>query len=88
MIIQAVIISFAMHGLFPNGATIGQGLVVSAGFGVFLASYIVLAEPAKYTAPSIPTWMITESLASFVQFAIFGVLLGLIFKPAASTLRP
>ncbi|MBV1867075.1 MAG: hypothetical protein KUG69_04095 [Marinosulfonomonas sp.] len=80
MIVQALIFSFVMPRLWPSGATIRQGVIVSACFGLFLASYIVLAEPAKYAAPSIPAWMTIESLASFVQFGVFGVLLGLIYR--------
>lgn len=80
MIIEALIFSFVMSRLWPEGATIQQGLVVSACFGLFLASYIVLAEPAKYAAPSISAWMTVESIASFVQFCIFGVLLGVIYR--------
>lgn len=80
MIIEALIFSFVMSRLWPDGATMRQALVVSACFGGFLASYIVLAEPAKYAAPSIPAWVVVESIASFVQFAVFGVLLGLIYR--------
>ena len=70
MIIQALIFSFVMTQLWPGGATIRKGLIVSACFGLFLASYIVLAEPAKYAAPSIQAWMLTESIASFIQFGL------------------
>lgn len=83
MIIEALIFSFVMMRLWPNGATIRQGLVVSACFGLFLASYIVLAEPAKYAVPSIPTWTLIEGIASTVQFGVFGVLLGLIYRKRA-----
>lgn len=82
MIIQALILGLAMTRLWPNGATIKQGLSVSACFGLFLGSYIVLAEPAKYAAPSIPAWMFVEGVASFTQFTVFGLLLGLIYRKA------
>lgn len=80
MIIEALILSFVMSRLWPEGATIRQASIVSGSFGLFLASHIVLAEPAKYAAPSISAWMTVESIASFAQFAIFGVLLGLIYR--------
>lgn len=83
MIIQALIMGLVMSRLWPGGATIKQGLSVSACFGLFLGSYIVLTEPAKYAAPSIPAWMLVEGIASFTQFAIFGVLLGFIFRKNA-----
>lgn len=84
MIIQALVLSFVMLTLWPNGATIRQGLGVSISFGLFLGSYIALAEPAKYAAPSIPAWMLTESTASLVQFSVFGLILGLIYRKRAS----
>lgn len=83
MIIEALIIGFVMSRLWPAGASIQQGLIVSASFGLFLASYIVLAEPAKYAVPSIPAWMLVEILASTAQFGVFGVLLGLIYRKSA-----
>jgi hypothetical protein len=53
--------------------------------GTFLGSYIVLAEPAKYVVPSIASWMAVEAAASFLQFLLFGVLLGLIYKTSPNT---
>jgi len=55
-------------------------LAVAGAFGLFLVSYIALVAPAKYTVPSVSSWMMVEGLAGLVQFAIFGVLLGLIHK--------
>jgi len=80
MIIQALVFGFVMSQLWPDGSTVWQGVLVSACFGIFLASYIVLAEPAKYAAPSIPAWMMIEATASSIQFGTFGVLLGLIHR--------
>lgn len=85
MIIEALIFSFVMSRLWPDGATIRQGLAVSACFGLFLASYIVLAAPAKYAVPSIPAWMLVEGIASLIQFTVFGVLLGLIYRIETTT---
>ena len=87
MIVQALIISFAMIQLWPEGATMRQALTVSACFGLFLAAYIALTEPAKYTAPSIPKWIAVEATASFVQFAVFGVFLGWIYRKRAERPR-
>lgn len=80
MVVQALVVSFVMHQLWPEGATMRQSLTVSACFGVFLASYIALVEPSKYVAPSISAWITVEAAASFIQFSVFGVLLGLIFR--------
>jgi len=80
MIIQGLILSFAMTKIAPVGATLGDGFLVSAAFGLFLASYVALAEPAKYTAPSIMSWFLTEGFVSILQFSIFGLVLGLIHQ--------
>lgn len=78
MLIQGSILTFAMTKLTNLDTRIRDGLVISLTFGLFLAAYIVLAEPAKYAAPSLASWMITEAIASLTQFTIFGFLLGLI----------
>ena len=80
MITQGLILTLALSKIAPNGATIKDGLVVSLAFGLFLAVYIAVAEPAKYAAPSISSWFITEGLTSTVQFLLFGVLLGFIHQ--------
>ncbi|MDB3935721.1 hypothetical protein N9383_03260 [Granulosicoccus sp.] len=74
MIIQGFVLSFALTKIAPGGATVSEGMLVSLAFGLFLASYIAVAEPAKYAAPSIKFWFLTEGLASAIQF--FGVRTG------------
>jgi len=73
MIIQGLILSLALAKIAPTGTTFRDGLSVSLAFGLFLASYIALAEPAKYAAPSVSSWMITEGIASTIQFVIVGL---------------
>lgn len=80
MIIQGLVLTFALARLAPTRPTIQDGVTVSIAFGLFLASYIVLVEPSKFTVPSTPKWMIVEGLASLIQFAIFGLALGAIHK--------
>jgi hypothetical protein len=83
MIIQGIILTFAMTKITSAGALLNDGLLVSLSFGLFLAVYIALAEPAKYAAPSIPSWFMTEGLVSTIQFVVFGVALGLIHRKFA-----
>ena len=45
--------------------------------GAFLVSYIALGEAAKYSVPSIPAWIAIEANVGFVQYTLFGILLGL-----------
>ena len=82
MIIQGGIITLIMARISRANTHKRDGFVVSLAFGLFLAAYVVLAEPAKYEAPSLSSWVITEALASGFQFTIFGLCLGLIHKTA------
>jgi len=43
-----------------------------------------LAEPAKYVVPDVASWMGVELLAGLVQFTVFGVLLGFVYRRQAS----
>ncbi len=80
MIIQGSILTLALAHIAPINARVKDGLKVSLSFGLFLGFYIVFAEPAKYTAPSIPGWIFTEGLASTIQFVVFGFVLGFIHE--------
>ncbi len=88
MIVEALIISFVMMKLWPAGATLQQSMTVSLCFGLFLASYIILAEPAKYAAPSVLAWITVEASASLLQFGLFGALLWLIYRNRAVVKAP
>ena len=78
MIIQGAALSY-LYALLPGtGRPVIDGLRFSLVAGSILASYIAFAEPAKYAAPSIPAWIAVEGLVSLTQFAVFGILLGLI----------
>lgn len=83
MVVQGLILSFAMTKIVTTGSLVKDGLLVSLSFGLFLASHIAVAEPAKYTAPSISSWFITERQVSTIQFIIFGLALGLIHRKFA-----
>lgn len=80
MVVQGLILSIAMSRATTTGNLLKDGLLVSLSFGLFLAVYIALAEPAKYAAPSIVSWAVTEGVASTIQFVFFGLTLGLIHK--------
>lgn len=80
MVVQGFILTFALARIAPGGATIKDGMAVSLSFGLFLGFYIAVAEPAKYAAPSISSWMVTEGVASTIQFVWFGLVLGWIHQ--------
>ncbi len=78
MIVQGSALTYLYARLPGTGRPVIDGLKFSLVAGSILASYIAFAEPAKYAAPSIPAWIATEGLVSLTQFALFGILLGLI----------
>ena len=80
MAIQGLVMSIAMELIVFEELGIFKGLLVSLGFGVFLVAYISTVEPAKYKVPSITRWFGVESSAGFLQFSIYGLLLGYIHQ--------
>ena len=80
MLVQGACLS-SLYSVTANaGAGIMAGVVFTWQAGAILVSYIALAEAAKYTVPSVPSWIVVESVAGFVQFTLFGVLLGIIHR--------
>ena len=76
MLIQGTIAGM-LFPIFERGkATMWSALTFSWTLGAFLASYIVLGEAGKYAIPSIPSWITVEGTAAFLQYTLFGVLLG------------
>ena len=80
MIIQGAIFSY----LYSRMATPRRSMAHAVGFswlaGGVVVSYIALAEPAKYTVPAVIPWMAIEALVGIVQYTVFGVLLGLVYR--------
>ena len=81
MLIQGLLFAwlfpiFNRHGKNP----VRNALLFSWMLGGFLASYIVLGEAGKYAIPSIPSWIAIEGAAAFVQYTLFGLLLGTLHR--------
>lgn len=89
MLAQGIALSYLYSRTVSAGRSLFDGLRFGWIAGSVLVSYIALAEAAKYNVPDISSWLVTEIGAGFVQFTIYGVLLGLIYKrfapPANST---
>lgn len=77
MIIQGIVISVVFANSRFSGKTLFDALKLTWLFGVFLVSYIGLAEAAKYAVPSIPSWIGVEFLAGAIQFTLAGIFLWL-----------
>jgi hypothetical protein len=72
----------ALSSLYARSQWARSSMLSSLQFGwlvgVFLVSYLALAEAAKYTVPAVLPWLGTEIAVGFVQFTIYGALLGLL----------
>ena len=79
MLLQGSILAYLYPLLYRGGTPVVQGLKFGLLMGLFLGSYIALAEPAKYAAPSIGNWIAVEGAASLVQFSLYGILVGLAY---------
>lgn len=78
MLIQGAILSFFYVRFAPAERSALIALKFSWIAGAFLMSYIALAEAAKYTLPSVASWIAVEAIAGFAQFTVFGLFLSLI----------
>ncbi len=79
VILQSAVFAY----LYPRYAS-GErpaldGLKFGVVMGVFLGSYAVLADGAKFTVSSLPTWLGLESIYYLLQFSIVGVVFGLLY---------
>ncbi len=80
MIVQGAILGVLFPRVTLGGSVKRNAMVFSLVMGLFLAIYIAVVEPSKYSVPSISSWVIVEATASFVQFVVFGILLGMIHQ--------
>jgi len=78
MLIQGLLFGLLFPVFDGDRKPIRNGLVFSWAMGLFLASYIALAEAGKYVVPSLASWIEVEAGAAAAQFTVFGILLGLI----------
>jgi hypothetical protein len=80
MLIQGTLFALLFPTFQRGSNAVWDGVKFSWALGGFLASYIVLGEAGKYAIPSIPSWIGVEGSVAFVQYTLFGVLLGLIHR--------
>jgi hypothetical protein len=79
MVIQGVVLSYA-YSLLPieHNSYVSSFLFVSI-MGVFFWSTHVVAAMAKHSATRTQGYLFTETIYLFGQFALFGVLLKLVY---------
>lgn len=82
MLIQGAVLSvvFARSRYVTESLT--GAVKLSWLFGLFLLSYIALAEAGKYTIADVPAWMAVELSTGLVQFTLIGLFLWLAHRSA------
>ncbi len=83
MIVQGLVMAWLYPRLEGAGRSLWHALRFAWLMGAFLVSYIALAEAGKYAVPAIGPWIAVEVVAGFLQYTLFGLLLGLIHRRAA-----
>ncbi len=84
MLVQGGALSLLYARIAGACRTMGGAVEFAWMSGAILVSYIALAEAAKYQVPSIASWLLVEATAGFVQFTLYGWLLGLVYREPAS----
>ena len=77
MIIEGIVLSVVFANSRYSRKSLLEALKLSWMFGLFLVSYIALAEAAKYVVPNISSWIGVELLAGSIQFTLAGLFLWL-----------
>lgn len=80
MLIQGSIITYVYAQVPGAGRSIGHAMRFACLLGGILVSYEALAEAAKYTVPSVASWIAVEVVAGLVQFTLYGALLGWVHR--------
>jgi len=77
-LIQAGVWAYLYPRFRRDAAPALEGLQYGLLMGLFLGSYGVLAEAAKFNVLNVPAWLLYEGAFFLVQFTVLGVLTGLI----------
>ena len=80
MLIQGTVMSYLYAQLPESGRSTGHAVFFAWLVGSILVSYEALAEAAKYNVPSVASWIAVEVAAGFVQFTLYGALLGWVYR--------
>lgn len=79
MLVQATIVAYLYPRLAKEGSSAKEGLKFGLLLGVLLGSYGVLAEAGKYDVGPLSTFLLYEGAFFIIQYAIVGVVIGLIY---------
>jgi hypothetical protein len=80
MVLQGVAMAWMYPRFHDAARPVFSGWRFAMCVLVILGGYIAIVEPSKYVVPSIAQWAWVEGSVAFVQFSLFGVLLGSIHQ--------
>src|SRR2546429_9798409 len=72
------IYTLSLHDALPIST--GHAVLFAWLVGGILVSYEALAEAAKYSVPSVASWIAVEVAVGFVQFTLYGALLSWVHR--------
>ena len=79
MVLQALVLAY-LYPIFRKGLSPAtEGLKFGILMGIFMGSNAVFAEAGKQEVTSLSTWLLLESIYYLFQFAIVGMVVGLIY---------
>ena len=87
MLVQGTILSVVFARSRYTTESLTGAVKLAWLFGLFLLSYISLAEAGKYAIADVPSWIAVELSTGLVQFTLIGVFLWLAHRPSAPS-RP
>ncbi len=80
MLIEGAVLSY-LYSLLPKSENwLSDGVKFGWLAGAFAIGYAALAEAGKYQVPSVGSWIAVESIAAFVQFTIFGLIVAFLHR--------
>lgn len=82
MMLQGLVLAYIFPIFRTNKSVIREGLEFGILMGILMASSAVFAEAGHQQVTSLPTWLLLESTYYVIQFAIVGIVIGLIYGKA------
>lgn len=82
MVLQGLVMGWMYPRFHDAARPVFSGWRFAMCVLAILGGYIALVEPSKYAVPSIAHWAWVEGSVAFVQFSLFGVLLGAVHQRA------
>ena len=87
MVLQGLVVAYLYPLFRKDGRPIREGLKFGLLMGVFMGSSAVFAEAGKQEVTSLSTWLLLESIYYLLQFAVVGLVIGLVYGPRSTEAR-